>query len=98
ATAGRIEICRRLVEKPELGRQRKHGPNCEPLLLATRQCHRLAPLEARETDRVERGRDPAAHCSRIDAELLEAEEDLFLDARREQLRLEILEDEADERC
>ncbi len=95
ATPGGIEIGRRLVEKPKLRFQGQHRSDGEPLLLTARERRRIAAFEAAEADGVERLVDSSAHRSWIDAELLEPEHHFLLHARREQLRLEILKDEAD---
>ena len=47
---GRIEACRRFVEKQHLRVARQGARQCQPLLLAARKAARRAPLQAVETD------------------------------------------------
>ena len=93
--ADRIEVGRRLVEDEDARPERQQPRDREPLLFAAGERRRIAALEAREPDRGERPRDPRRHLARIDAHLLEPEDDLLRDVGREELRFEVLEDHAD---
>ena len=54
-------------------------------------------LEARESDRFERGSDAARHLLALHPDLLHRERDFMRDVGRKELRLEILKDHPDHR-
>ncbi len=95
AAADRIEVGGRLVQEEHVGLERQQPRDREPLLLAAGERRRVAALEAREPDGLERGLDARRHVGGGHAELLEAEDDLLRDVGREELRLEVLEHHAD---
>jgi hypothetical protein len=89
-----IEVCRRLVEDEEAGERRQHVGDREPLLLAAGQPDRRAALEAGEPDESQRLGHPHPHVVVRPTAVLEPERDLVLDARHDELRFRVLEDDA----
>ena len=74
-----IEVGGRLVEHNNRRAQRQHRRDREPLLLAARQRHRIAMLEAAQADRFERRHDSPIHLGALHADLFHRERDLVRD-------------------
>ena len=89
-----IEIGGRLVEHDDSRPQRQHRRDRQALLLAARQRHWIAMLEAAQPNRLERGNDSPIHLGAIHADLFHRERHFVRDVGRKQLRLKILEDHA----
>ena len=92
-----VEVGGRLVEHDHRRAKREHRSDREPLLFAAGKRGRIAMLEARKANRLERGADATRHFSAFHPDLLHRERNLVRDVGGKELRLEILEDHSDSR-
>ena len=92
----RIELRRRLVEHERRRRRRERARDRAALALAAGQRRRVAVAQVRDAERVEHLLDAPAHRLGREAEVLEHERDVALDAVDDELRLGVLGHEPDD--
>ena len=98
ALADGVQVGRRFVHDDHRGTARKHRGDGQPLLLASRQAGGVPLFEARQSDPIQRPVDAGFHLIAVHGEVLEGESRLEFHVGGEQLRLEVLEDQADDSC
>ena len=92
---GRIETGHRLVQQQHVRLHRQHAGDADALFLAEAEVVHGTARVIRHVDGVQCRRDAGTYGGLVEAEIQRAERHVFLDERREQLAVRILEHEAD---
>ena len=93
--ARRVQIAGRLVQDQGLGHEGQDRGQGQPLLLTARERRRRLLPEVIQADQAQAPIRPARDLRAVHAQVLRAEGHLQRDVGREELRLEVLEDEPD---
>ena len=91
-----VQVGRRLVHDDERGAAREYRRDGQALFFAARQAGGIPLLEAREADAVQRLFDTGSHLTPVHGKVLEGEGRFEFDVGGKQLRLEVLEYQADD--